>query len=126
MFFRLAANAVLLLHLAFILFVLLGAAFAVRWRWLPVLHIPVASWGFFVELTGRICPLTYVENDLLIRAGLSGYRESFIEHYLLATIYPVGLTEGTQFALAGVVVVLNVAIYAWIFFRRRVPSARDS
>jgi hypothetical protein len=122
MLYRLAAEAVLLLHLAFIVFALLGAAFAARRRWLVVVHLPAAAWGFFVELTGRICPLTFAENFLRIKAGQSGYTESFIEHYLLAVIYPAGLTREVQFVLAGVVVVINVAIYAWLFYPRRASS----
>ncbi|MGB8410560.1 MAG: DUF2784 domain-containing protein, partial [Gallionella sp.] len=82
MLFRLAAEAVLLIHLAFIVFALLGAAIAVRWRWVIFVHLPAAAWGFFVELTGRICPLTSLENYLRARAGLSGYTESFVEHYM--------------------------------------------
>ena len=120
MLFRLAADAVLLLHLAFILFALLGAAMAVWWRWIPFVHLPAAAWGCFVELTGRSCPLTYLENHLRIKAGLSGYAESFIEHHLLAIIYPAGLTREIQFVLAGVVVVVNIAIYGWLFVHRRV------
>ena len=119
MFFRLAADGVLLLHLAFILFALLGAVLAMRWRWIPLIHLPAAAWGFFVELTGRACPLTYLENYLRIKAGQSGYTESFIEHYILDIIYPSGLTREIQFALAGVVVVVNIAIYGWLFSRRR-------
>jgi hypothetical protein len=118
MLYRLAADAVLLLHLAFIVFALLGAAFAARRRWLVVVHLPAAAWGFFVELTGRICPLTYAENFLRIKAGQSGYTDSFIEHYLLAVLYPAGLTREVQFVLAGAVIVINVAIYAWLFYPR--------
>lgn len=126
MLYRLAAEAVLLLHLAFIAFALVGAAFAARWRWLVVVHIPAAAWGFFVELTGRLCPLTYAENFLRVRAGQSGYTESFIEHYLLAILYPAGLTREIQFVLAGVVVVINVAIYAWLFYSRHTMRATDA
>jgi len=120
MLFRLAADAVLSIHLAFILFALVGAVIAARWRWIPIVHLPVAAWGFFVELTGRICPLTNLENYLRIRAGQSGYTESFVEHYLLAIIYPAGLTREIQFVLAGVVIVVNLAIYGWLFIRRRI------
>ena len=119
MLFRLAAEAVLLAHLAFILFALLGAAIAVRWRWIPVIHLPAAAWGFFIELTGRVCPLTYLENDLRIKAGQSGYTESFVEHYLVVIIYPAGLTREIQFALAAVVIVVNLAIYSWLLVRER-------
>jgi hypothetical protein len=123
--FRFAAEAVLLLHLAFIAFVVAGGALAVRRRWLVVVHIPAAAWGFFVELTGRICPLTYAENFLRMRAGQSGYAESFIEHYLLAMIYPSGLTRGAQFVLAVVVVSINVLIYAWLY-RRHTSNTDDA
>lgn len=119
MLFRLAAEAVLLTHLAFILFALLGAAIAVRWRWIPVIHLPAAAWGFYIEITGRVCPLTYLENYLRIKAGLSGYTESFVEHYLVAIIYPAGLTREIQFALAAVVIAVNLAIYGWLLVRGR-------
>jgi Protein of Unknown function (DUF2784) len=116
--YRLAAEAVLLLHLAFIVFAVLGAALTARWRWVVWVHVPAAAWGFFVELTGRVCPLTDAENALRIRAGQSGYSESFLEHYLLAILYPAGLTRDVQFLLAAGVVVVNVAIYGLIFYHR--------
>jgi len=127
MFFRLAADAVLLLHLGFILFALGGAALAARWRWIPAVHLPAAAWGFFVEITGRVCPLTDLENSFRLAAGEAGYQESFIEHYLLNVIYPAGLTRGVQFTLAGVVLVVNLLIYGWLLRRRthsRTPPRR--
>jgi hypothetical protein len=119
MIYSLAADAVLLAHLAFILFVLLGALLAMRWRWVPVIHLPAALWGSYVELTGRICPLTYLENYLRNNAGQSGYPESFVDHYLLPIIYPAGLTRDIQFVLAGVVILTNIALYGWFCFRKR-------
>lgn len=126
MSFRLAADGVLLLHLGFIVFALIGGALAVRWTWIPFIHLPAAFWGAFVELTGRVCPLTYLENHFRIQAGQSGYTESFIEHYLLDVIYPSGFTRGIQFVLAGVVIVVNIAIYAWLFHRRRRDASRPT
>lgn len=119
MFFRLAADAVLLVHAAFILFVLFGAVLTIRWRWFPLVHLPALAWGVFVELTGRVCPLTPLENSLRLSAGQSGYSGGFIEHYILAIIYPSGLTLEVQWALAAIVVVVNVLIYGWILHRRR-------
>ena len=119
MLYRLAAEAVLLLHLAFIVFVIFGAVLVARRPWLAFVHVPAAIWGFFIELTGRVCPLTYVENYFRIQSGEAGYMESFIEHYLLAIIYPAGLTREIQLILAAVVLVINVAIYTWLFYRRR-------
>lgn len=124
---RLAADAVLVAHLAFILFASFGALLALRWRWIPFVQLPAAAWGFFVEATGRICPLTFLENALRMRAGASGYGEGFIEHYLLALVYPAGLTHGIQLVLAGVIVALNVAIYVVVLRRLRhdrLPNVR--
>lgn len=119
MFFRMAADGVLLLHLAFIGFALLGGLLAVRWRWMPLVHLPAVAWAFFVELTGRSCPLTSIENTLRLSAGQSGYAESFVEHYLLALLYPAGLTPGIQVMLAATVAGVNIVIYSWLAFRRR-------
>ena len=119
MLFRLAADATLVLHLAFILFATLGAALSFWWRQTPVVHLPAASWGVFIELTGRVCPLTYLENHFRVRAGESGYAESFIEHYLLNIIYPEGLTREIQFLLAGIIVLCNIILYGLLFIRRR-------
>jgi Protein of Unknown function (DUF2784) len=126
MIFRLAADTVLLAHLVFILFALLGAILAVRWRWIPVFHLPAAVWGSFVELTGRICPLTYLENYLRINAGQSGYPESFVEHYFLPVIYPAGLTRDIQFVLAGVVILANIALYSWLCLRKRASHGKNA
>jgi hypothetical protein len=118
MLYRIAADATLILHLAFILFVVLGAVLAARWRWMPLLHLPAAAWGAYVELAGAFCPLTALENRLLVLAGQSGYRGGFVEHYLLPVIYPAGLTRDIQQLLAATVVLLNVALYAWLVHRR--------
>lgn len=123
MSYRLAADAVLVLHLAFILFVLLGAALVARRHWLALAHVPVAAWGFYVEASGRGCPLTLVENHFRLKAGQSGYSEGFIGHYLLWLIYPAGLARGAELALAGVVLAVNAGLYGWILWRARRTGA---
>jgi hypothetical protein len=117
MLYRLAAAAVLVAHFAFILFALFGAMAAARHRWFIALHLPAAAWGFFVELTGRTCPLTYAENYFRELAGQAGYSGSFVEHYLLPIVYPAELTPGMQLVLSGVVVAKNAVIYGWLFTR---------
>ena len=119
MWARIAADAVLVLHLAFILFVVLGALLVLRYAWIAWLHVPAAIWGAWVELTNRICPLTVLENALRSRAGQSGYSESFVEHYLVPVIYPAGLDRTMQFWLAGILVTINVVLYALWLLRRR-------
>ena len=119
MIHRVAADAVLLLHLGFILFVLLGGLLALRWRRAPLLHLPAVAWGVYIELSGGLCPLTPLENRLRIAAGEAGYTGGFIEHYLLALIYPAGLTHEIQYVLAAIVVGVNGLAYAWVWRRRR-------
>ena len=125
MIYRYAADAVLLLHLAFIVFAVLGGLLIVWWRVVLFLHLPAFVWGVFVELTGRICPLTSIENTLRIKAGTAGYSESFVEHYLLGVIYPDGLTREIQYFLGALVVVINVIIYLWLFYYLRQGNRKD-
>jgi hypothetical protein len=119
MIHRVAADAVLLLHLGFILFVLLGGALALRWRLAPLLHLPAVAWGVYIELSGGLCPLTPLENRLRIAAGEAGYTGGFIEHYLVPLIYPAGLTQDVQYVLAAIVVGVNALAYGWVWRRRR-------
>ena len=114
---RLAADLTLLLHLGFIAFALFGALLAWRWRWVPWLQLPAAAWGVFVEMTGRLCPLTSLENHFRHLAGEAGYAGGFIEHHLLPLIYPEGLTRELQYALAGVVLAVNMAVYGALLWR---------
>lgn len=118
MLLRFAADALLVLHLAFILFALCGAVLALRWPSVVRVHLPAAVWAIGIELTGAICPLTYLENALRVRAGQQGYADGFIEHYLLPLIYPAGLTPAVQYILAGVVLGVNLLLYAWLWRRR--------
>jgi len=118
--YRLAADAVLLLHAAFILFVVFGGLLAWRWPRMAWIHLPAAVWGAVVELAGAGCPLTALENEFLAKAGLAGYGGGFIEHYLLGAIYPEGLSRTTQMLLGGGVVAVNAAIYGrFVRLRRR-------
>ena len=108
---RLAADAVVALHLAFVVFVVLGGMLAWRNPAAAWLHLPAAAWGAYAELTATVCPLTPLENALRERAGASGYGGSFVEHYLMPLLYPVGLTSSDQRWLGAIVIGVNVAVY---------------
>ena len=125
---RLAADAVVALHLAFVAFACLGGLFAwrrLRYAWV---HLPALAWAAWIELSGTICPLTPLENALRRRAGDAGYAGGFVEHYLLPVLYPAGLTPQIQSWIGIGLIGLNVAIYAvalarWRARRRQAPSS---
>lgn len=119
MWYRLAADAVLITHFAFVLFVVLGALLVIRWPRLAWVHVPVAIYGAAIEFLGFICPLTPLENSLRQRGGEAGYSGGFIEHYITATIYPAGLTRRIQLVLGVAVLVLNAVVYAIVVRRAR-------
>ena len=122
--YRLLADLVVVLHLAFLLFTVLGGLLVFRWRWFPWLHLPAATWGMFVELSGRVCPLTDLENWLRQAGGGIGDERDFIDRYLMPILYPPGLTRGMQLALGACVLVVNVMIYTTVW-RRRTRRAGD-
>jgi hypothetical protein len=114
MVYQCLAVMVLSLHLGFILFVVAGAVLVVRRRRLLPLHLAAVAWGVAVEVTGAACPLTALENRLRLLAGTAGYAGGFVDHYLVALIYPAGLTRGMQALLAAAVLAVNIALYVRI------------
>ena len=119
MWFRFAADLTLVVHLLFILFVVAGALLVLRVPRLAWLHVPAALWGTWIELTGGICPLTFLENRFRHMAGQAGYAESFVEHYLVPLIYPAGLSRVTQLWLAVAVAGVNAGLYLYWLLRQR-------
>lgn len=115
----LAADAVLVLHLGFILFVIFGAVLVMRWPRLAWLHLPALAWGLWIELSHGLCPLTPLENQLRGQAGEAGYPGGFIDHYLIPLIYPAGLRPGHQLVLAVLLAAINLAAYSWTVRRLR-------
>jgi len=118
MSWALAADAVLVLHLAFIVFASAGALLVVRWPRVAWLHLPALAWATWIVATHGLCPLTPLENALRERAGAQGYAGGFIDHYLMPLIYPPGLTPAVQNGLALALVACNTLLYGWALFRR--------
>ena len=113
----LLATVVVLVHLAFVAFVVLGGLLVLRWRRVGWIHLPAAAWGVGITLAGWICPLTPFENWLRVQAGDAPYATGFLEHYLLPILYPVGLTRTVQIATGAFVIAVNALVY-WRVLRR--------
>ena len=119
MLYRLAADLVVLIHLSFVLFVLLGGLFVLRWPRLAWVHLPAVAWGAFIEFSGWICPLTPLENWLRTQSGEAGYEGDFIVRYVIPLLYPETLTHDIQLILGVIVVAVNLAIYGWWWQSKR-------
>jgi hypothetical protein len=117
--YRALADLVLVVHLTFVLFVVLGGLLVLRWTRMAWLHVPAAIWGVVIEYTGWICPLTPLENSFRVRGGGAGYSGGFIEHYVQPLLYPAGLTRSTQVVLGSLVLILNLAAYGVVVSRMR-------
>jgi hypothetical protein len=117
--YRALADLVLVVHLAFVVFVVLGGFLVLRWRWVAWLHVPTAIWGVLIEYAAWICPLTPLENTLRQRGGQPGYHGSFIEHYILPVLYPGALTRTTQIVLGSVALLVNLIAYGLVIARRK-------
>ena len=113
--YQLLADLVVLVHVAFVVFAILGGLLAARWRRLVWIHLPAVIWAVIVEVFGWVCPLTPLENWLRRRGGQAGYPSDFIAHYILPVLYPEELSREVQITLGAFVLLINLSVYTWIF-----------
>jgi hypothetical protein len=117
--YRFLADAVVLLHLGFVVFVVCGGVLVLWRRGLAVVHLPAAAWGVYIEFSGRVCPLTPLENRLRALAGDAVYSGDFVERYLMPVLYPPGLRRDVQIGLGLFALAVNVAVYLYAWRRAR-------
>ncbi len=117
MAFRLLADATVVLHVVFVVFVVLGGLLVARWPRVAWVHLPAAAWGAWVELAGWVCPLTPLENWLRAEGGRAAYTSSFTEHYVLPMLYPASVSRELQWVLGGLVLLVNAVVYVVVFRR---------
>ncbi len=115
--YRTLADAVVVFHFGFVLFVVLGGAVVLRWRRAAFVHLPCAAWGALIEFGGWICPLTPLEHHLRNLGHEPGYAGGFVEHYITRVMYPAGLTREMQIAIGVFVIAINLLFY-WLAFGR--------
>jgi len=121
MFYTLTADAIVVLHLAFVVFVVAGGLLVFRWRRVALLHLPAVVWAALLEFRGWLCPLTPLELKLRASGGQAGYGGGFIEHYILPVLYPAELDKAMQIEIGSLVIAVNIAVYGWLLWRIKNP-----
>ena len=117
--YEFAANLTLIVHFAFINFVVFGALLFFVSTKIIYFHVPALIWGIYLELSHSVCPLTYLENWFLQKANLIIYSEGFIQNYLVPIVYPKNLTEDLQTYLAIILIVANLIVYGLIIGKQK-------
>ena len=117
--YEFAADLTLIVHFAFIIFVVFGALLFFVSTKIIYVHVPALIWGIYIEITHSICPLTYLENRFLQKANLTTYSEGFIQNYLVPVVYPMNLTDDLQTYLAIVLIVANMLMYGLIISKSK-------
>lgn len=117
MIWRILADLLVILHLAFAAFVVLGGFLAWKWRRAALAHLPALAWGLWVETSGQVCPLTPLENHLRQLAGEAGYQGGFLNHYVVPVLYPSWLTRPDQWVMAALLLAINATAYGVLLKR---------
>jgi len=126
MLYKLLADAILLFHLLFIVFALLGGLFILWRKWVVYVHLPTAAWATFIGFTGWICPLTPLEKSFREASDDLGYSGSFIEHYIIPVIYPAALEMDMHQVLGYIALAINLVIYTFVIYRIKVAGDKGS
>ena len=109
MAYRTLADAVMLVHFGFLVFLALGGFLAWRHRWVLVPHVAAVGWAV-ISVAGADCPLTALEDRLRRAGGEQGLPGGFIAHYLTGVVYPEAFLRPAQLLVAGVVAVSWVGL----------------
>ena len=124
--YLLAADAVLLLHVLFVAFVIAGLLLILAGRllswdwvrnwWFRVIHLGAIGIVVLQAWLGVICPLTRLEMYLRDNAGDTTYAGSFVAHWLEAILYyrAPAWVFAVAYTLFAIVVVMS-----WVWVRPR-------
>jgi hypothetical protein len=109
--FLAAADAVVILHLFWIVFLILGALPGRRWPWVKWTHLASLAFSIALQTFNWICPLTYLEAWLRTLGGAQPYEGTFIRHYAERVVY-AEIPRNALFIGTLVIVVLSL----WVYF----------
>jgi Protein of Unknown function (DUF2784) len=116
--YRVLAEATMVVHFAFVVYVVVGGFLAWRWPRTIVLHLVAAGWGMLITVFSLECPLTAVEDGLRRRAGAQALPGGFIDTYIEGVLYPERLVMEAR-AVAAILVLI-----AWVGLLVRWRSGR--
>ena len=120
MAFAAFADIVVVVHSAFIGFVVVGGLVARRRPALARYHAAALAWGAGAVIFGWACPLTALEKWSRRQAGEVPYRGGFVDRYLEDVLYPAELTPLLWLAVAA------VAFLSWPTQRARRRATHGS
>jgi hypothetical protein len=109
------ADAIVVIHLAYLAFIPLGGLVALRWPRVIWAHLAAAAIGVLSITVGFDCPLTTWEQSLRRRGGQRPYTDGFVDHYLTGRVYPHGYEWAVQVTFGACI----VASYVYVVRRMR-------
>jgi hypothetical protein len=124
MVYRVLADLVLIIHIVFFLFALMGAWGVVQWPRLKRFHVPITLWSMAVLFTGGLDPLNPLEHGLRLKAGIAAQKIGWVEQYLTPLFFPTPLNRRFQIIAGMIILAVNAAIYAWIHWRSKKVGTR--
>lgn len=125
--YRLLADAVVVIHFAFLAYVIGGGFLALRLRWAIWPHLAASAWAVaIVTVPGLVCPLTTAENWARHRAGDASYTGGFIDRYIENVLYPARLTPLVQVLVAAAVITSWILVVRARRRGRRDPLSRNT
>ncbi|HUB55193.1 MAG TPA: DUF2784 domain-containing protein [Mycobacterium sp.] len=120
--YHLVVVAVVVVHFAFLGYLIVGGFIALRWRRTIWLHVPTVLWGIAITVGHLDCPLTWLERWGRKNAGMALLpQEGFIAHYVIGVLYPANWAGSVPIAVFALVAV-SWALYAW---RGRISANDD-
>ncbi len=117
MSWRNLARFIATMHIAYVVFVVLGALLVVVWPSLMWVHLTAVVWAFATMVFDLGCPLTPWEKRAWIRGGRVPYEEGFLQHHILRTRFNPDKARRNHSLLGLFVVVLNLVVYYFVLLR---------
>ncbi len=118
MIHRALARLIIVIHAAYVAFVIFGSLLSLHWPDLIWVHLAAVAWAFATLALDLGCPLTPWEKDLWKLGGVEPYPEGFLQHHILRARFAAEHARRNHAILGVVVLALNAAIYSLILLKR--------